>query len=326
MIHLFKISVSFLILVVAISCSVPTAKTVPTAALANDFQKQELLHIFFLLSKISDKQKRIEKISELFLGARYQLDPLGEGDRDSFDQDPIFRLDAFDCTTYLETVMALSLSNNEAEFTNNLIKIRYKNSEISFVNRNHFPELDLMPNNISNGILQDATAVFGKDLMLTEKKEIDKKVWFQNLRINRISNNTVNYMGREKLLKELQSMGANFQKQSAEISFIPFEKFILKTDSGYSVNKSLLSKIKSGSFFNLVQVYDKKDVFEGTNLLVWHQGIFIRTNKGLIIRHAFPNGEQSVSEISATDYILSQFLKQKVNKRSTAGLNFFQLK
>src|SRR5690606_32543867 len=52
--------------------------------------------------------ERVDKLSSIFLGSDYVGDPLGEGESGVYDRDPLYRFDAFDCTTYVETVLALS--------------------------------------------------------------------------------------------------------------------------------------------------------------------------------------------------------------------------
>ena len=54
---------------------------------------------------------------ENYLGAKYIRDPLGE--ELAPDTDPLIRTDAFDCTTFVETVMA-------GGDVSNLNQIRYK--------------------------------------------------------------------------------------------------------------------------------------------------------------------------------------------------------
>ena len=59
-------------------------------------------------SKNDQIGQRMSEISEAFIGIPYVLDPMGESV--GIDVDPIIRYDAFDCLTYVEEVLALSLS------------------------------------------------------------------------------------------------------------------------------------------------------------------------------------------------------------------------
>ena len=85
-----------------------------------------------------------------YLGARYILDPLGEAD--GYDSDPLVRYDAFDCTTFVETVLA---DGDERR----LSVIRYRDGVVAWENRNHFIETDWLNNN--SDFLENASAKYG---------------------------------------------------------------------------------------------------------------------------------------------------------------------
>ena len=109
-----------------------------------------------------------------FLGARYSSNPLGENALP--DPDPLIRFDAFDCTTFVETVLA---DGNIKK----LNQIRYTNGIPDFINRNHFIETDWIKNN--SGLVRDATEQYGKTKQRTVV--IDKQNWMKknhNININ----------------------------------------------------------------------------------------------------------------------------------------------
>ena len=70
-------------------------------------------------------------IGAKYIGAMYLSDPLGEAIAP--DTDPLIRDDAFDCVTFVETVIA----NGDVDRLN---KIRYANGIPNFIERNHFIE------------------------------------------------------------------------------------------------------------------------------------------------------------------------------------------
>lgn len=105
--------------------------------------------------------QRITAISESFLGRRYRLDPLGEGPNGEIDTDPLWRFDAFDCLTYVETVIALARSVSASEFFAEMNALRYRGATVSFAQRNHFMERDWLPNNLANGALADLSSKLG---------------------------------------------------------------------------------------------------------------------------------------------------------------------
>ena len=103
-----------------------------------------------------------------FLGAPDINSPLGEGHAP--DSDPLIRFDAFDCTTFVETVLA----NGEPDELN---KIRYKGGKIGFVNRNHFIESDWLVNNSDR--VQNVSADYAQTKV--RRVVIDKKSWFKKV-------------------------------------------------------------------------------------------------------------------------------------------------
>ncbi|MBP3545483.1 MAG: DUF1460 domain-containing protein [Alphaproteobacteria bacterium] len=122
-----------------------------------------LLVIFLLAGCHTDK---IHYDGQRFLGAQYINSPLGEEKLP--DTDPLIRFDAFDCTTFVETVLA----NGDIQKLNH---IRYKNGKIDFLNRNHFIESDWLTNNAD--IVQNVTHQYGPTDVRTVT--IDKKNWFK---------------------------------------------------------------------------------------------------------------------------------------------------
>lgn len=123
-----------------------------------------------------------------FLGARYINSPLGEGCAP--DSDPLIRFDAFDCTTFVETVMA----NGDIETLN---QIRYKDGKIGFLNRNHFIESDWLVNNSDR--VQNVSADYAQTKM--RNVIIDKRSWF----------------------KKVHNIDTDFKPAAVELEYIPYE-------------------------------------------------------------------------------------------------------
>ncbi len=93
-------------------------------------------------------------------GARYAPSPLGEGA--GLDPDPRFRLDRFDCTTLVETALALSASTSVDSAAAALDGIRYAGAP-DFTTRRHYVESQWLPGLVAAGWLRDATADVGGD-------------------------------------------------------------------------------------------------------------------------------------------------------------------
>lgn len=93
--------------------------------------------------------RRAIQVSEMLLGAEFELGPIGEGDG-TIDSDPPFLLDRFDCMTFVEAVVALARSKSVNEVFDDLANLRYGNRTPSFASRNHFASVDWIPAGLSN--------------------------------------------------------------------------------------------------------------------------------------------------------------------------------
>jgi hypothetical protein len=102
---------------------------------------------------------RIGAISELLVGADYQVDAAGEGD--GHDPDPPSRYDAFDCVTFVEEVLSLALAGDPSDAGRVRDALRYKDGVRSYANRNHHTELQWLPNNVASGWIVDVTGKLG---------------------------------------------------------------------------------------------------------------------------------------------------------------------
>src|SRR3990167_2417734 len=150
----------------------------------------------YLLSSLT---KSIDHLSHSFLEKPYITNPQGEGTDAEFDSAPLYRFDGFDCVTFVNNILALSLSHNLSEFQKKLLQINYYHAEAKYENRFHFMSLDWNPQNRKNNIVRDVTCE-----ILDEKKnpiaifaegEIDKPNWF----LKKSENETD---ARKKLLKK----------------------------------------------------------------------------------------------------------------------------
>lgn len=101
-----------------------------------------------------------------FLGAPYMVSPLGECALP--DDDPLIRFDAFDCTTFVETVLA----DGDLDCLND---IRYQDGRIGFLTRNHFIESDWLTNNTD--WVENVSAKYAPTDI--RRVQIDKSQWFR---------------------------------------------------------------------------------------------------------------------------------------------------
>ncbi len=220
---------------------------------------------------------KIAFISSYFIGSNSILGPLGEGDFDIFDKDPLYSFSDFDCTTYVETIMALSFSKDFEDFYSNLINIRYENGIVDFKHRNHFISLDWIPQNTAKGFLTDITdQISAAQLAIAS---IDKRSWFKNLDISSLGGQEdLSDEDKIDLLKQLRSLGEDFVPTLAKIPFIEITS-ILK-------NPQILNSIPNGAIINMVRPNLDLTSTIGTHLNVTHQGIALWKDGFLIYRHA----------------------------------------
>jgi hypothetical protein len=120
--------------------------------------------------------QRLVDVTDPFVGAPYLLSPLGEGEGGSIDADPRFRVDAFDCTTFVETALALSMASSLDEGQHFLDQLRYRGA-VTYTNRRHFPEAEWIPDMVAGGVLVDITRDVGGADVVIEHKHLDVSVW-----------------------------------------------------------------------------------------------------------------------------------------------------
>ncbi|WP_375649730.1 DUF1460 domain-containing protein [Bartonella sp. OT172YNZD] len=83
-----------------------------------------------------EKGALIGFLSEAFLGTPYQANMLHGSE--NIPEKLIIDFRGLDCFTYLDYVEALRKSTSQTEFINNVIKTRYINGNVHFLNRKHF--------------------------------------------------------------------------------------------------------------------------------------------------------------------------------------------
>ncbi len=93
--------------------------------------------------------QRMDFISAALRGARYRANTLIGGPHKP--EQFVVRDDAFDCVTYLETVLAGADARKPREFDDLLRKIRYHNGEVEWRERNHY-FFDWCRHNVENGL------------------------------------------------------------------------------------------------------------------------------------------------------------------------------
>lgn len=83
-------------------------------------------------------QKDILKLSEKFIDTKYVANTLKNKDINTSKEKLVINFEALDCFTFIDTIKALQDSTNLQSFKKELIATRYKNSKVTYHNRNHF--------------------------------------------------------------------------------------------------------------------------------------------------------------------------------------------
>lgn len=130
---------------------------------------QELLDAA-LATQSSPLGERMRAVSQPLLGRPYQVDAIGEGVEP--DPDPLVRYDVFDCLTFVEEVLALTLPPDPQTAPSVRQALRYGDGEPEYTDRNHFMLQQWVPRNIEKGLLVDITAEVG-EAHLVEKTVTD---------------------------------------------------------------------------------------------------------------------------------------------------------
>jgi hypothetical protein len=264
----------------------------------------------------ADHASRIEAVSAKLLGTPYKLGVSGEGKLDVYDQDPLWRLDAFDCTTYIETVMAAAAARDPHGFERALFSVRYERGRVSYVTRNHFPEADWIPNNERAGHVRDITRSLFPDLAKDTSLLVSKAKWYAAKTANDIEPKDRDAALRERLASELRALSPSFADEPVTLSYLPMQSFYVKNPENGELepNLEVLRKIPSGAIFNIVR---EGWTPGGHALAISHRGFLIQKADGLFMRHASTNKQVMEDRIDI-------YFKRFLDSPTVRGINILQ--
>lgn len=136
------------------------------------FEEADSLRVVEVLSRFSEhKSYPIDSLAREFINTPYAAHTLETGQ----DENLVINLHEFDCTTFVETCMALqqtiSTSNSTFDaYVRQLKNIRYRNGELSdYTSRLHY-FTEWIANNIEKGFVEDVTQKYGG---IPHQKEIN---------------------------------------------------------------------------------------------------------------------------------------------------------
>ena len=259
-------------------------------------------------------QQRIEQYSAQLLGRAYQTEALGEGPTDPYNQKPRYRFDRFDCETYVETVIALSLANNnQLNFEKIITALRYKGKPYNFTQRNHFASADWIPNNRQKGYLVDLNQRIAPTKTKLAIVTLNRRSWYQHLSLNRIQISRLADQQKQQALARLKKTGQCLASaETASIVYIPlFELFN---------NPECFHRIPSGSLLFLVGRDDYLEYKIGTPINVLHMGLAIRYNHTLYFRMASSNAKRII------DTPLVSYLEKYFGLNTILGISVWGVK
>lgn len=254
---------------------------------------------------------RIAYFSQRFLEKPYVGGAQGEGEQGEFDQTPLYRFDAFDCLTYLNDVLALSLSAHASEFQKKLLQINYYNGIAKYENRFHFMSVDWNPQNQKNGIVRDITSTISDVCYATG--EINRPNWFLNRSEQDIKLiKTISDHEMINRVNQLRSCSDKVKKEMACVPYIPLTRFF---DDQKNPIDAIFNRIPHASIIEIVRPNWNLKEKIGTNLHISHLGFAIRKDATLSFRHA------SSEQKKVVEVLLSDYLKQCLASATVKGIN-----
>ncbi|MCM0605596.1 MAG: DUF1460 domain-containing protein [Xanthomonadaceae bacterium] len=255
-------------------------------------------------------------LTQKWIGTPYGFGPLGEGEDGRFDQDPLYRFDQFDCVTFVETALSAALTKNHADFKKHMNHIRYKDGEVDYLTRNHFSEVDWIPNNLENGMLFEVLWVVQKRTRYAlpiAVAKIDKKNWYAKKSVAEIRVIGASEQKKQKLLKKLRSSGRIFEVEVSQLPYVPFSEFL---DNSSEFSDQILSGLPPVMVLSVVRPGWDLVKVAGTELNITHQALLLQTENGWVVRHATSDSRYQVVEDSLKD-----FLAQRQKTAGVAGIH-----
>ena len=227
-----------------------------------------LIYLLLSYSLYSQAYTLVEQLSAQQLNTPYLSHPLGEGHLGRVDPQVNFRVDGFDCQTYVNTVLAFALDPTHPQLA--LQKIRYHKKPHTFLTRNHFVSLDLNPHWHQLHLTQDNTCHLlptHHQLCHISLTEINKERWLQKQLSERGYSKPPLHFSPPSLISRL--------------SYIPIKTLLMPATQRY-----WLAHLNSGSILEIVRPGWDLTKTLGTHLQVSHLGFVIHTQQGWVFRHA----------------------------------------
>lgn len=280
---------------------------------------KEIEHLYQQLPPKLSTDKKLDTISRRFMGKPYVLGPLGEGALGKYDQDPLYRTDAYDCLTYVDTMMALTYAKNLDEFKKINLQLRYANGQPDFIERNHFMSADWNKHNAEKAFVQDITHhirdVNNQPVAKTMKTEIDKPGWYQRHQLSSLK--LKNSKNQEKALESLRNESKKMKKETVSIPYIPLTTLF---DKKGKANHALFQQIPNASVIEIVRKKWPNKKVAGTEIGISHLGLGMKENNQIMFRHA------SSIDKKVVNLPLQTYLRKYLKSPTVIGINIQKIK
>jgi hypothetical protein len=233
---------------------------------------------------------KLERLTQGLVGAPYLLSPLGEGIPP--DPDPTFRLDAFDCTTLVETAIALARTEKLADARALMDRIRYMDGKPSFGSRRHLMTSEWIPGLVKEGFVEDVTASVGGKRTRWIKLQLDDERW-----------------KKRRIAKTLALASSEIPRGTFPLPYIPISAVLDDP-----------RRIPPGTILSVVRI----DVPWSPDVIT-HQGLVLMKGKTRIVRHASPVAKRVIDE--PLEHMMHRYLRpQPKGKRwPIAGIHLLRI-
>ena len=271
----WQLSMLFLIATLLLACqSTPKADLQASADIT--FAKQ-------LAAAPKAFDQKIAFLLESNLGKSFAWAPLGESNHDFYDSKPSYRSDAFDCMTFVTTILAMSTAHDIHDFHRNMAWLNYHDGKQRFLKRRHFPSMDWNPALMQKGLLKDINTMLAKKvdpmMLKTQSAWINKPHWYHTLHAKKVA-----LASGKKINQHWQQDIASLSGHHVKLAYV--DKAYLKDPKNL---EKLEQSLPDGASV-IEWVIKRPKVFEakiGSAMLIAHMGIVFKSKDKANFYHAY---------------------------------------
>ncbi len=289
------------------------------------------------------KKSSLQAICQQFVGAPYLGGACGEGESGEFDQFPLFRFDAFDCVTFVNTVLSLHRAKGPAEFKSELLRLNYLQNVPDYLERLHFTSVDWNPKLQRDGVLSDVTASLvsrgpanieglegsGSSEFLDQPSgllceagcTIERSAWLRQRNIDTIRLSNATLIHREAKLRELHEKANTLCDEDVQLRYLSIEHLLGDTETA----KTTWANFPPVSVVEIVRPnWNIRDQI-GTNLLVSHMGFVFQDKNAPNEQNCLRFYHASSDKMQVVDVLFSEYLSQFVDSPTIKGVHVLKV-